>query len=124
MATTLFQAALFVVARTPDINPVFATTIEPVQTVIRYFSFGYVAEMYSKVAFKFGARAPAPPGTSRTSMSSGAVAKVCVGGMEMNALEFMLFIDGVCGLVETGSRVSASQAMSMRRLRERVKRAS
>jgi hypothetical protein len=74
VATTLFQAALFVVARTPDSKPVFATTIEPVQTVIKYFNFGYVAVIYSNVALRFGARAPAPPGTSRTSMSEGAVA--------------------------------------------------
>jgi hypothetical protein len=44
--------------------------------------------------------------------------------METKALLFREFIDGVTGLVETGSIVSASQAISMRRLRERVKRAS
>ena len=47
-----------------------------------------------------------------------------VGGMETKALELKRFIEGVCGAVVTGSIVSASQAMSMRVLRERVKRAS
>jgi hypothetical protein len=123
-ATTLFQAALFVVALTPANKPVLATTIDPVHTVIKYFSFGYVALIYSSVALRFGARAPAPPGISRTSMSEGAVAKVWVGGMETKALELNLFIEADTGLVEMGSSVSASQAMSMRVLRERVKRAS
>lgn len=36
VATTESQAALFVVARTPDISPVLATTIAPVHTVMRY----------------------------------------------------------------------------------------
>jgi hypothetical protein len=40
VATTVVHAALLVVARTPESNPVLATTIEPVHTVIKYFSFG------------------------------------------------------------------------------------
>jgi hypothetical protein len=65
---------LFVVARTPDSKPVLATTIDPVHTVTKYFNFGYVAVIYSNVALRLGERDPSPPGTSRTSMSEGAVA--------------------------------------------------
>jgi hypothetical protein len=42
----------------------------------------------------------------------------------MKELELKGFIAGDWGAVETGSIVSASQEMSMRRLRARVKRAS
>jgi hypothetical protein len=76
-------------------------------------SFGKAVSIYSSVALRLGARAPAPPGISRTSMSEGAVANVWVGGMLMKALELNLFMEASWGLVETGSRVSASQEMSM-----------
>lgn len=103
---TSSQAALFVVALLPSNTPARAAMLAPVQTVIRYFTFGYA----SLTRFTTGSisssdtRTPCPPGTMRTSTLASRdkkSSKVEVGTTDWAKvkLEFTL--------LETGSRVSA-----------------
>ena len=73
------------------------------------------------VGVRFGALVPAPPGTKSTS-SSGAVAKVCVGTMVSKKEEFPRV--GIVNLVETGLSVSAMRERDRVWFMARILRAS
>ena len=49
IAVTACQYSLFVVARLPSSTPAAAATPAPLQTVIRYLSFGYAHATYATV---------------------------------------------------------------------------
>lgn len=114
-AVISFHAFLFVVARLPLRIPARAASPEPVHTVIRYCSWGYISRMKAMVS-RTGVgdpRAPSPPGTRRTS-SAGGLAKVCVGIM------LWLTPPGWKGdFVVTGSRVDDRTDRVIGSLRDR-----
>ena len=100
------------VAQRPSRTPAFAASMEPVQTVRKYWTESKREAMKSMVALRKGEREPRPPGTMRTS-SGGAVSSVCVGTTSWKKVEFLGFMRGVTGLVVTGSMVSAMRARFM-----------
>jgi hypothetical protein len=75
-----------------------------VQTDIMYCRLGYTSLMYA-IASRSGARVPRPSGTMSTSRSGGGAAKVWVGTIDSEKVEFKAF--ATRGAVETGSRVDA-----------------
>lgn len=94
---------MFDVARFPSRIPVIATSALPVQTVRRYRSRGKATVTKSMAGWIRGrCRVPNPPGTIRTSISSGASAKVCVGTTLWD-----MGNPSAPGFVGTGSRVAA-----------------
>lgn len=78
-AVTISHIFLFVVALRPSRRSVRATMPAPVQTDMRYFTFGYLSRMKSVCVVVFLSWPPMPPCISRTSMPSGALSKVRVG---------------------------------------------
>ena len=111
-ATVSFHEALLAVALRPSRTPALAASMEPVQTVRKYWTESNRSAMKSIVALRNGEREPRPPGTMSTS-SSGAVSSVCVGTTSWKKVEFFGFMRGVTGRVVTGSMVSAIRARFM-----------
>jgi hypothetical protein len=103
---TQAKAFLLEVARRPSRIPLLATIALPVHTVNNHLSPPYLAFTNSTTPSMFSSfRDPKPPGTISTSMSVGAVSKVCVGTIDSLKLEPTA--EDCALLVDTGSSVAA-----------------
>lgn len=106
----VFHALLFVVTFFRSRTPARAAIPAPVHTVIRYLRLGYTLLTYSICVLTSRNVDPGPPGTIRTSISSGGLSYVCVGFILNQKLEFLLLSAGRAGSIFTGPMVGAMSA--------------
>lgn len=125
---TLSQAFLLVVAFFPSNNPVRAKIPLPVQTVNIHLILPALLVINSITPVIFSSNnVPFPPGIIRTSKSSGALSKLCVGTMDWEKLELEVEVESEESKgwwVDTGDRVEARMERWRGWERERMFRAS